>query len=79
MQEWEMELASKLEEDERELRLKEISGKAYPDVLLDQTQYKQLECEDCSDSLVEFRLKRGFIRCVPCEQQKELRNQLGLK
>lgn len=76
MQEWQMEMASKLEEDERNLRLREISGKAYPDKLLEPNQYKQLDCEDCGDSLVEFRLKRGFIRCVPCEERKVLRNRL---
>ena len=79
MQEWQMEMASKLEEDERQLRLKEISGKAHSDVLLEPNQYKQLECEDCGESLVEFRLKRGFIRCVPCEERKAFRSRLGAK
>lgn len=69
MQEWQLEMASKLEEDERNLRLKEVSAKAFPDTLLTPDKYKALDCQECGEPLIEFRMQRGCLKCVECEDR----------
>jgi RNA polymerase-binding transcription factor DksA len=63
--EWEMEMAQKLEESERESGVQRIRDKArqresHPD-------FDGEHCIDCEDDIPAERLAMGKIRCVPCQ------------
>lgn len=51
-------------------RFKSSKG-AIPSELLLPPQYKRLDCEGCGDDLTEFRLQRGRLRCVDCQNAVE--------
>jgi len=76
MQEWQMEMASKQEEEERNFKLREVSMKAFPDKLLGCGQYKTFVCLECGEDLPEFRMQRGLTECVPCLEAKAKKDKI---
>ena len=76
MQEWQMEMASQQEEQERALALASTAAKAFPDKLRTPDQYLTTVCETCEDDLPEFRMQRGCTECVRCLQDREKKSKL---
>lgn len=62
--EWEMEIAQKLEEGERDsgiARIRKLVGKeSHPD-------FDGVHCVECEDDIPPARLQLGKVRCVACQ------------
>lgn len=76
MEEWQLEMAARQEEQERADALAETARKALPDKLLQPEEYLSEDCEDCEEPLTEFRKQRGCVKCVVCLQAEEKRRKL---
>ena len=72
MTEWEFEMASKMEEDERNSRLAIAAKNAIPSGILAPENFKSEECEECGDDLDLFRKQHGLTICVGgvCRQKR---------
>lgn len=58
--------------------INQVSKLAFPTIDLRPDEYKALECEDCGDDLLEFRKKKGFLKCTLCQEALEgARKRLG--
>lgn len=76
MTEWEFEMASKMEEDERNSRLAIAAKNAIPSGILAPENFKAEECEECGNDLDLFRKQHGLTICVGCLSAKEKRDKL---
>jgi hypothetical protein len=58
-----------------EAQVKRVQSQAFSETLLHPGQYRTLQCEDCGEDLHEFRMQRGLLRCVDCQNTRDQRGK----
>ena len=66
-----IEMAEEHAENIRAGQQAKISEKAIPSVDLTPDQYIRTDCLRCGEDLIEFRMKKGLVRCTECESKLE--------